>query len=164
MGYRNRPIAVNLVQMIGKNKKVLSLMIDLLPGINASFNAASAICLLAGALFIRSKKIKLHRSAMASALFFSSCFLAGYLVYHAEVGSKPFVGTGTIRAVYFSILIPHTILATVMLPMIFFTFKRALSGDLNGHRKLARWTLPIWLYVSITGVVIYWMLYRTTWT
>jgi len=138
-------------------------MIESLPGINACFNAASATCLLAGIFFIRRKNIPFHRASMVSALFFSACFLAGYLFYHAHAGSREFPGEGWARVIYFLILVPHSILATVMLPMIFFTFKRALAGDLVRHRRLARWTLPIWLYVSVTGVIVYWMLYRVNW-
>jgi len=103
--------------------------------------------------------ISWHRAAMISAFFFSTCFLVGYLTYHAQFGSQKFSGTGLARQIYFSILIPHSILAVVMLPMIFLTFKRALAGDHIRHRAIARWTLPVWLFVSVTGVVIYLMLY-----
>jgi putative membrane protein len=138
-------------------------MVELLPSINASFNAASAACLVTGFILVRRKQVKYHRMAMVSALFFSTCFLVGYLIYHSQVGSQKFPGVGLARTVYLTILIPHSILAAVMLPMIFLTFKRALAGDLKRHAKLARWTLPVWFFVSVTGVVIYWMLYRISW-
>ena len=140
------------------------MFLDSLPGINACFNAAAALCLCAGAFFIKNGKVLQHRLSMAAALCFSMLFLAGYLYYHAHIGSQKFTGVGAIRYIYFGILIPHTILAAVMLPMIFVTFRRALASDFQGHRRLARWTLPVWLFVSVTGVIIYLMLYQVSWS
>ena len=97
---------------------------------------------------------------MLSAFLASTFFLTFYLIYHYQVGSVPFKGQGWIRSLYFSILISHTILAVVIVPMVLITLKRALKGNFDRHKRIARWTLPLWLYVSVTGVVVYWMLYR----
>jgi putative membrane protein len=111
-------------------------------------------------VFIRRRDMRRHRAAMISAFVMSSLFLVSYLVYHANVGSVPFQGQGAIRYVYFAILITHIILAALILPLALLTLSRALSQKFDRHRKIARWTLPIWLYVSVTGVLIYLMLYR----
>ena len=116
--------------------------------------------LTAGWFFIRARRIQAHRRCMIAAFVTSSLFLTSYLIYHAQIGSKPFPGTGPIRIVYFSILIPHVVLAAVVLPMAIVTLRRGLRRDDLRHRRLARWTLPLWLYVSVTGVIVYWMLYR----
>lgn len=97
---------------------------------------------------------------MLLAFVASTLFLTFYLIYHYQVGSVPFKGQGWIRSLYFSILISHTILAVVIVPMVLITLKRALKGNFDRHKRIARWTLPLWLYVSVTGVVVYWMLYR----
>jgi uncharacterized membrane protein YozB (DUF420 family) len=130
-----------------------------LPGINAGLNLASASLLTAGYLFIRSKKVTAHRLCMLSAFATSTLFLISYLTYHYHVGSVPFKGLGWIRPVYFAILISHTILAAVIVPLVLVTLTRALRGRFDRHKRIARWTLPLWIYVSITGVVVYWMLY-----
>ena len=131
-----------------------------LPGLNAALNSASAVLLAAGYLFIRNKKIVAHRLCMLSAFAASSLFLISYLVYHYQVGSVAFKGQGLIRVVYFTILISHTILAATIVPLVLVTLSRALKGSFERHKRIARWTLPLWLYVSITGVIVYWMLYR----
>ena len=131
-----------------------------LPGVNAALNTASALLLATGYLFIRKGRVALHRLCMLSALLTSTLFLASYLIYHYNVGSVPFQGRGWIRAVYFAILISHTILATAILPLVLITVARALKGRFERHKRIARWTLPLWLYVSVTGVIVYWMLYR----
>ena len=131
-----------------------------LPGVNAVLNTASALLLATGYLFIRKGRVALHRFCMLSALLTSTLFLASYLIYHYNVGSVPFQGRGWIRAVYLAILISHTILATAILPLVLITVTRALKGSFERHKRIARWTLPLWLYVSVTGVVVYWMLYR----
>lgn len=130
-----------------------------LPTVNAILNSLAALCLLAGYWFIRHNDIKKHRAAMIGALIASTLFLFSYLVYHYNVGSKPFEGVGAIRVIYFTILISHTILAMVIVPMVFVTLFRALKERFDKHRRIARWTLPLWLYVSATGVIIYLMLY-----
>ena len=131
-----------------------------LPGLNAALNSASAVFLTAGYFFIRNKEITAHKLCMLSAFTTSTLFLISYLAYHYQVGSVPFKGQGWIRAVYFTVLISHTILAVVIVPLVLVTLTRALKGRFEKHRRIARWTLPLWLYVSITGVLVYWMLYR----
>jgi len=130
-----------------------------LPALNASLNAVAAVLLVGGYLSIRAGRVARHRAFMLAALGVSLAFLVSYTVYHAQVGSRPFEGDGLIRAAYFAVLIPHVILAAVMAPMAVITVTRALRGQIVRHRAIARWTLPIWLYVSVTGVVVYWMLY-----
>ena len=131
-----------------------------LPAVNATLNATSAVLLTIGWFLIRSRRIAAHRRMMVAAFVSSSLFLTSYLIYHAKIGSKPFPGTGAMRIVYFSILIPHVTLAAVVLPMAILTLRRGLRRDDTRHRRLARWTLPLWLFVSVTGVVVYLMLYH----
>jgi uncharacterized membrane protein YozB (DUF420 family) len=131
-----------------------------LPAVNATLNALSAIWLTIGYVFIRQKKISAHRFCMIAALITSALFLISYLTYHYHAGSKHFTGQGAIRTVYFTILTSHTILAAVIVPMVLVTLLRALRERFDQHKRLARWTLPLWFYVSITGVVIYFMLYQ----
>jgi uncharacterized membrane protein YozB (DUF420 family) len=131
-----------------------------LPAFNAVMNAASACLATTGYVLVRRGRRAAHRAAMIAALACSTLFLAGYLVHHARVGSVPFRGTGAIRTVYFAILISHTLLAVVILPLVAVTLTRALRGRFEAHARIARWTLPIWLYVSVTGVIIYFMLYQ----
>ena len=137
-------------------------MIDyaLLPAVNASLNALSTGFLTTGWILIRRRQIERHRLCMLSALATSVLFLTSYVVYHAKVGSVPFPGPGPVRIVYFAILIPHVILAATIVPLALITLSRALARRFDRHRRIARWTLPIWLYVSVTGVVIYLMLYQ----
>ena len=131
-----------------------------LPAVNAALNSLSAILLVGGYLFIKSRNIKAHKACMLSAFASSMLFLASYLVYHYQVGSVPFKGQGGIRLVYFIILLTHTILATTVVPLALVTLFRAFKERFDAHRRIARWTFPIWLYVSVTGVIVYWMLYR----
>jgi uncharacterized membrane protein YozB (DUF420 family) len=131
-----------------------------LPLLNASLNATSAVFLVLGYAFIRQRRIRLHRACMISACVVSALFLTSYVVYHANVGSKHFPGTGPIRTVYFAILITHVILAAAVPPLALITLIRGLRARFDRHVAIARWTLPIWLYVSVTGVVVYVMLYR----
>ena len=131
-----------------------------LPAFNATMNALSAAALLTGWRLIRRGRREAHRRAMLLALAASSLFLAGYLTHHARVGSVPFRGTGVVRTVYFAILVPHTILAAVILPLVVTTVLRAARGRFEAHRRLARITLPLWLFVSVTGVIVYLMLYQ----
>jgi uncharacterized membrane protein YozB (DUF420 family) len=136
-------------------------MISLLPTINATLNALSAVLLVWGYLLIRRQQWERHRRVMKTAFATSCLFLAGYLVYHSQVGSVPFHHEGTtLRTVYFAILLTHTILAAAVPVLAVATLRRGLSARYDKHRRLARWTLPIWLYVSVTGVVVYVMLYH----
>ena len=130
-----------------------------LPLLNASLNATSALLLVLGYAFIRTGRVRLHRAAMLAAFGVSTLFLISYLVYHANVGSKPFPGQGAIRPVYFGILISHIVLAATVPPLALITLIRGLRARFERHVAVARWTLPIWLYVSVTGVIIYVMLY-----
>ena len=131
-----------------------------LPEVNATLNAIAALLLTIGYIYIRRVHTQEHRLCMLAAFATSALFLASYLVYHFNVGSVAFTGQGTIRTVYFTILISHIILAIAILPMAIVTLLRALRGQFESHRRLAKWTLPLWLYVSVTGVVVYWMLYQ----
>lgn len=130
------------------------------PTINACLNATSAVCLLAGYAFIRAKRIRSHTVCMLLACAVSAGFLVSYLLYHARVGATRFPGQGVARAVYFTILVSHTILAVVIVPLVIRTLRLALRRQFDAHRRLARLTFPLWLYVSVTGVVVYWMLYH----
>ena len=131
-----------------------------LPATNAILNAASAVFLLTGFAMIRSGKVFAHRICMLTAFACSSLFLVGYVYYHSVIGVIRFSGQGWIRPVYFTILTTHTILAATIVPLVLITLTRALRSQFLRHRAIARWTLPLWLYVSVTGVIIYWMLYR----
>jgi uncharacterized membrane protein YozB (DUF420 family) len=131
-----------------------------LPHLNAALNLLSAAFLISGFFFIRSKNIKAHRVFMTGAVASSTLFLISYVIYHYQVGSVPFKGQGWIRPLYFTILLTHTILAAAVVPLVLITLIRALRERFDAHRRIARWTFPIWLYVSLTGVVVYWMLYR----
>jgi uncharacterized membrane protein YozB (DUF420 family) len=131
-----------------------------LPSLNAILNATSAVLLLTGWWLIRHGRRRGHRLAMLAALATSSVFLASYLAYHFRVGSVRFTGAGALRAAYLSILVSHTVLAVAIVPLVLVTAGRALRGRFVAHRALARYTLPLWLWVSASGVVVYWMLYR----
>ncbi|HEX7671608.1 MAG TPA: DUF420 domain-containing protein [Polyangiaceae bacterium] len=133
---------------------------DVLATVNASLNAGSAVCLLLGFAFIRQKRVLLHRAAMSTAFVLSSVFLVTYLLHHARVGSVPFEGHGWVRSLYFGVLIPHVLLAAVIVPLALVTLRRGLVRDVARHRAIARVTLPLWLYVSVSGVVLYFMLYH----
>ena len=137
-------------------------MVDLaaLPAVNATLNAVSALLLSLGWVLIRMRRVAAHRACMLTALLCSAVFLASYLYYHSQVGSVRFQGTGTIRTVYFTILITHSILAASVPVLAVMVLRRALLRRFAAHKKLARVALPIWLYVSVTGVAVYWMLYR----
>jgi uncharacterized membrane protein YozB (DUF420 family) len=134
--------------------------VTVLPAVNATLNATAAVLLTIGYLFIRRGRIAQHRAVMIAAFTTSVLFLISYLVYHAQAGSKPFPGGGTIRLVYFAILLTHTVLAATVPVLAIITLSRGLSARYDRHRAIARWTLPIWLYVSVTGVVVYFMLYQ----
>ena len=131
-----------------------------LPALNAALNSVSAILLVTGWILIKRGRIAQHRAVMIAAVCTSVVFLISYLVYHAQVGSVRFTKQGTIRTIYFTILLTHTVLAAAIVPMVLVTLSRGLSARYDKHRSIARWTLPVWIYVSITGVIVYVMLYR----
>ena len=133
-----------------------------LPTLNAALNGTSAILLSLGYYFIRQREIEAHKRCMLAAVTTSTLFLISYLTYHlpGRFGSVHFMRTGWIRVVYFSILTSHTILAAVIVPLVLITLSRAWKAQFDRHRRIAHWTLPLWVYVSVTGVIIYWMLYH----
>ena len=131
-----------------------------LPTLNAVLNGTATVFLLFGYASIRRRNVVAHRACMTGALVASALFLASYLVYHYHAGSRPFTGTGPVRAIYFFVLLTHVVLAAVNLPMVIITVARAMRGQFDRHRAIARWTYPVWLYVSVTGVVVYLMLYK----
>lgn len=139
------------------------MLLHALPALNAGLNATSAVLLLVGWRFIAVKRVAAHTIAMLAAFAVSTAFLISYLTYHAQVGSVRFPGHGWIRPVYFTLLISHTILAIVIVPLVLRTLYLAGRRQYEAHRRIARVTLPLWLYVSVTGVVIYWLLYRSPW-
>ncbi len=131
-----------------------------LPALNAALNATSFVLLTAGWFLIKSGRRQAHKWCMIAALVVSAVFLTSYVIYHLQVGSVPFQKTGWIRTVYFLVLIPHVILAAAIVPMVLITVSRALSNRFDRHKQIARITLPLWLYVSVTGVIVYGMLYQ----
>ena len=131
-----------------------------LPALNASLNGVAGCFLAAGYVLIRRKRIAAHRACMVAAFTASTLFLISYVVYHAHVGSRPFPGRGAVRLLYFAILISHITLAAAIVPMALVTLRRGLMLDVGRHRRIARWTWPLWMYVSVTGVIIYLMLYK----
>lgn len=135
-------------------------MIASLPTVNASLNALAGVCLVIAWVFIRQRRIEAHRRMMLAAFAASTLFLISYVVYHANAGSRPYHGTGWLRALYFAILIPHVVLAAAVVPLALVTLVRGLRRDDARHRRIARVTLPIWLFVSVTGVIVYLMLYQ----
>lgn len=134
--------------------------LSIFPALNASLNGLSAVLIATGRGLIRRKNVRMHRACMISGVVTSSLFLASYLYYHAHVGSVRFPGLGWARIVYFVLLISHTVLAATVVPLVLLSLTAALRGRFERHRRFARWTYPIWLYVSVTGVVVYVMLYR----
>jgi putative membrane protein len=134
-----------------------------LPAINATLNAISGILLLIAYAHIRARRIQQHRRFMIAAFATSSLFLVCYLVYHAQVGSVPFTRQGFVRPLYFTILITHVTLAATVVPLALVTLSRGLKARYPQHRRIARWTFPVWMYVSVTGVLVYVLLYQPTW-
>ena len=136
------------------------MQIEDLPTLNAALNALASVFLVTAYVLIRRGRRELHKRFMLAALVTSALFLASYVTYHYNVGSRPFPGQGAIRVIYFAILIPHVLLAATILPLALMTTARGLRSQFDRHVRIARWTLPLWLYVSVTGVVIYLMLYQ----
>jgi uncharacterized membrane protein YozB (DUF420 family) len=135
-------------------------LIAALPAVNATLNGISAVLLTTGYLLIRRGHVMLHKRCMLAALASSTLFLTSYVIYHLHTGSRPFAGHGAIRVIYFAILLTHVVLAAVIVPLALITVTRGLRSQFDRHVRIARWTLPLWLYVSVTGVVIYVMLYQ----
>ena len=133
---------------------------SVLPHLNATLNASSFVLLSSGYYFIKRRRVLAHRNCQLAALSASVLFLVSYIVYHAHHGTTRFTGQGIVRPIYFTILTTHTFLAALIVPFVIITVRRALRGDFARHRAIARWTLPMWLYVSITGVLVYLMLYH----
>jgi putative membrane protein len=138
----------------------VDLSISDLPALNATLNGLSAACLVSGYAFIKRGNRLMHQRCMIAALTLSSLFLVSYVIYHANAGSRPFPGQGVVRPIYFLILMTHIGLAAAVVPLALVTASRGLRSQFDRHVRIARWTLPIWLYVSVTGVVIYLMLYQ----
>ncbi len=138
----------------------MTAVIPYLPTVNATLNAIAGVCLIVAWVFIKQRRIQAHRRMMLAAFAASTLFLISYVTYHANAGSRPYHGTGWMRTLYFSILIPHVILAAAVVPLAIVTLRRGLRRDDARHRRIARITLPIWLFVSVTGVIVYVMLYR----
>jgi uncharacterized membrane protein YozB (DUF420 family) len=134
-----------------------------LPAINATLNATSGVLLLVGWLLIRTRRIEQHRKFMIGAFAASSLFLVCYVIYHAQVGSVRFTRQGFVRPFYFTILITHVTLAFTVVPLAIISLSRGLARNYPQHRRIARWTFPIWMYVSVTGVLVYVLLYQPTW-
>ena len=134
-----------------------------LPAVNATLNALSGLLLLTGYVLIRRRRIEQHRKVMLAAFATSSLFLICYVVYHAQVGSVRFARQGFVRPLYYTILVTHVTLAAAVLPLALITLTRGLKGRFTEHRRIARWTFPIWMYVSVTGVIVYVLLYQPTW-
>jgi len=137
--------------------------LEYFPAINATLNAVTAALLITGWTLARRRRVSAHRAVMIAAVCCAALFLTSYLWYHYHAGSRRFPGSGAWRTIYLSILASHTVLAAAIVPMVLVTLWRGLKRRDEAHRALARWTAPIWLYVSVTGVVVYWMLYRITW-
>ena len=151
------PLAVAGMYFLPKSDDV-SEVVKSIPKFNAMLNGTSFLVLVAGLVAIKSRKKELHRALMSLAIMLSGLFLVGYVLYHSQVESTPFGGEGMVKTMYFFILITHIILAATLAPMVLFTFTKAIKGDFVGHKRLAKWTYPIWLYVSLTGIIVYLMI------
>jgi putative membrane protein len=153
-------VAVVGALVLGRAPEAAAAEVSSLPALNALLNGVSAVLLIFGYLCIRSRRIAAHRACMVGAFIVSALFLVSYVAYHYGFGSRSFTGHGWVRLVYFPLLISHIVLAAAIVPLALTTLYFAWRGTFERHRPVARWTLPIWLYVSVTGVVVYWMLYR----
>jgi putative membrane protein len=146
--------------LVGAPARGAGLDVSALPAVNAALNAVAAALLVTGFVLIRRRRVRAHLAAMGGAFVASTLFLVSYVTYHYHAGSRPFTGQGLVRIAYFVLLLTHVVLAVVILPLALTTLYRAWRGQYARHRRIARWTLPIWLYVSVTGVVVYWMLHH----
>jgi putative membrane protein len=154
-------VAVVGILLLGRPPAGAGAQVSALPGFNAFLNGTSALLLALGYAFVRAGRTGAHRACMLGAFGVSALFLVSYVTYHYSFGSRPFTGHGWIRWVYFPLLISHIALAAAIVPLALITIYRAVRGEVGRHRRLARWTLPVWLYVSVTGVMVYWMLHRS---
>ncbi|MBA3649418.1 MAG: DUF420 domain-containing protein [Chitinophagales bacterium] len=152
------PVAVFSLFYILPHRNIPALNLGILPALNASLNFTTAILLILGLYFILNRKVHYHRMCMIAAFFLSSLFLISYVIYHALTPPALYGGQGIVRNVYFFILITHIVLAAVIIPLVLITLSRALQTRFDRHKKIARWTFPIWLYVAVTGVIVYLML------
>ncbi len=153
-------LSIGFVLLLRQTEVQRGYDVSALPALNAFLNGTSAVLLTVGYVFIRLKKVTAHKTCMVSAFGMSSLFLISYLIHHYRVGSVLFGGTGFIRPVYFTLLISHIVLAACIVPLVLITIYRAWTEQFEKHMRIARWTLPLWLYVSVTGVIVYWMLYH----
>jgi len=152
-------VVVALLVLRPSGQSTATIDVSALPALNAALNLTSALLLTVGFVFIRRGQVRAHLGCMASAFAVSTLFLVSYVVYHFHAGSRPFTGQGLVRPVYFTLLVSHIVLAAVIVPLALTTLYRASRGEFGRHRAIARWTLPIWLYVSVTGVIVYWLAY-----
>jgi putative membrane protein len=155
-------LVVAVLALAPASRPAATVDVSALPTLNAALNATSAVLLVAGFVFIRRRNERAHLTCMVSAVAVSTVFLASYVVYHYHAGSRPFTGQGWIRPVYFFLLVTHIVLAAGIVPLALTTLYRAWRAEFARHARLARWTLPIWLYVSVTGVAVYVLLHRLT--
>jgi len=152
------PVVVAVLALSPKLELLSGFDLHILPFINAILNGTTSVVLVAGFFAIKNKNVKLHRRFMTSAIVLSVLFLVSYVLYHSSAPSTPYGGVGSLRTIYFTILISHILLAIVIVPLVLITFVRALSEKFDKHRKIARITLPLWLYVTVTGVIVYLMI------
>lgn len=149
------PVLVTMLFYVAPPEFATNKDLTFFPKFHALLNSATAVCLVVGVYFIKNKRIKAHRATMLTAFALSAVFLLSYVTYHSLHESTPYPGTGLIRTIYLIILVSHIILAALIMPLILFTFAKALNNKITAHRKLARWTFPLWLYVAVTGVAVY---------
>lgn len=152
------PLLVAVLYYFPEAFRIPGAQVKFLPAVNAVLNSLTAVCLLAGFYFIRQKNVLAHRAMMGTAFAFGALFLLSYVAYHSQVASTHFGGVGAVRYVYFFLLLSHIALAVVTVGLVLFTLYFALTGQYTKHRRIARWTFPIWLYVSVTGVIVYFMI------
>ncbi|GAA3949211.1 DUF420 domain-containing protein [Hymenobacter algoricola] len=152
------PLLVAILHYFPETFRIPGAQVKFLPALNAVLNSLTAVCLLLGYYFIRRKEVLKHRAMMGTAFLLGALFLVSYVVYHSQVASTQFGGVGTIRYVYFALLLSHIALAAITVGLVLFTLYFALTEQFARHRRIARWTFPVWLYVSITGVIVYFMI------
>jgi putative membrane protein len=152
------PLLVAVLYFFPQTFRIPGAQVRMLPAINAGLNSLTAICLLAGFYFIKQKNVLAHRTMMTTAFGLGSLFLLSYVAYHSQADSTHFGGVGAIRTLYFILLLTHISLAVVTVALVLFTLYFALTGQYTKHRSIARWTFPVWLYVSVTGVIVYFMI------
>jgi len=152
------PSLVSVLFFVSPPESQYTIDLSFFPRFHAILNSMTALCLLTGVFFVRNKKIKQHRMAMLTAFFLSAIFLVSYITYHSLSEPTSYGGEGLLKSIYYFVLITHIILAALILPLILFTFSKAINNNITAHRKLARWTFPLWLYVALSGVLVYLMI------